>query len=237
MKLVVSIAVVITALVAYSMWHSGEAKREIKLQRAAMTAAKSFHTSVTTTKGIYYSGYEGDAVCPDKLHFIMHANGSGVIADGTEYIKFGSVGYVKPPTGDWQFANLMSYMPDPCLNAMNDPTGNSAKSDAMEDTAEGSKGAWRTVNAESCMQWNFSVAMPGKNMEYEESNGADHLPREFKTLDGTYTAYYSQFGVPFVIEKPEVHIVTPNYSPYAPNYKKYEPPPPPKPSPDPEIPN
>jgi hypothetical protein len=78
--------------------------------------------------------------------------------------------------------------------------------------------------------------MPGKDLEYEECIGADHLPREFKSLDGTYTAYYSDFGVPFVIEKPEVTIAQPQQRDQ-PNYKRYEPPPPRKPSPDPEIPD
>lgn len=238
MKVVALIVLVIAAIVGYHMYQGDEAKREIKAQRAAMTAVKSFHTSVTMANNPYITGYEGDAVCPDKLHFTLHAAANGVIADGSEYIKVGSFGYLKSPTGDWTFANMMSYIPDPCQNAANDPTGRSAKSDALEDTAAGTKGDWRTVNAESCMQWSFSIPVPntGTKMEYTECIGADHLPREFKSLDGSYTAYYSHFGEPFMIEKPQVQITVPKYPQYPPNTRQYEPAAKPKPSPDPEVP-
>lgn len=237
MKKLLAIIVVIAAIGGWVTWSSGEAKREIKLQREAMTQAKSFRTKVTASNGIY-QGYEGEVVCPDKLHFTLHSSGVGPIVDGSEYIRVGNVSYMKQPQGDWKFADAWISIPNPCENATTDPTGKSAASDALEDRAEGTKGEWRSVNGDTCRQWNYKIVMPGKDMEYEECIGADHLPREFKSLDGKYTAYYSDFGMPFLIEKPQVNVIPPYLrQPYEPNVRKYEPPPRSKPSPDPEIPN
>lgn len=238
-KKMLGLIIVIVTVGGWMTWSSGEAKREIKLQREAMTKAKSFRTKVTANNGQLYQSYEGEVICPDKLHFTLHSSGVGPIVEGTEYIKFGSISYMKAPQGDWKFADPWISIPDPCENATNDPSGKSAASDALEDRADGSKGDWRSVNGDTCRQWNYKIKMPGKDMEYEECIGADHLPREFKSLDGKYVAYYSDFGMPFLIEKPTVNVI-PAYARQqyeAPNVRRYEPPPRPKPSPDPEIPN
>src|SRR5258708_28104485 len=149
LKAVIGIVVLLVVAGSYFLLHGREAKREIKLQRAAMTAAKSFRTKVVTSSSPYYSGYDGEAVCPDRVHLILHSDRPTAFADGTEYIKFGTVSYTKVPTGEWTFANGAFSIPDPCLNATNDPTARSSASDALEDRAHGTKGDWRSVNADT----------------------------------------------------------------------------------------
>src|SRR2546421_11220288 len=103
MKIALVILILVVAAGGYFFWTAGEAKREIKLQREAMTKARSFRTRVIASNDRLYQGYEGEVICPDKLHFTLHSMASGPIADGTEYIKFGDVAYMKAPLGDWTF--------------------------------------------------------------------------------------------------------------------------------------